>query len=229
MKYEIIEWCKNERYLRVTDVEPDIVGESVRLYDGSLGWGYAWCSSQVVVDEPDFLATLHAFHHRYGGNQFWRYFRDTGSGPERLTWTQLTDDQQLAVRMAHESHRVPQWARCPGKLRSELRQHFVAYKLLRQLPSGQLLSFYDDTEWAIGTPKVQKARAGHGGGYYVHPDLGRMRELWEAGELVPCVDGDYLAVLCECECGGRQIPYGSGKVACTSCTPVKIIDTWPRR
>jgi hypothetical protein len=118
----------------------------------------------------------------------------------------------------------------PIKFLSYAPKPWPAWKVYRRTVDDSLLSMYDDTAWQLGTSRTEKAAENHGGGYYVrtgNPD--RIREQFEAGDLVNVPDGrnsEWVAVLVRCECRGRKIQYDSGKIAVSICKPVEIVAIW---
>jgi hypothetical protein len=97
---------------------------------------------------------------------------------------------------------------------------------------------YDNTTWKLGVRNAQAVGkdAGidysddtltniHNGGFYVHRDKERVKELFLNGRLVPSskyVDGEYALV--ECECYGRVATFSNGKLAVTYCKPLSVIE-----
>jgi hypothetical protein len=228
----------DDTYFRVGEAEPEIDGNEIVVLNGQgtrRSWGAPQVNTTVLVEDCDFVACLIGFSHKHRGGQFYRYYIENGKGPQRVTWSKLTDDERRMVLDAYEE-KAPHWARRPGKLRSEYRKpkttKFTAYKIMRQVSDTEFLSLYDETKWtlgkrngeAVGDDAVRYAE--HSGGFYVHKDADRIKALWESKGLVPdrCYTDDDF-VLIECECYGRQAHFSSGKVAVTYCTPVKVLET----
>jgi hypothetical protein len=237
MKWQETEKVPDSTYFLTADAEPHMASDgTITLLNGRgtrRGWGAPQVNTTVLIDDCDFLAVLVGFSHKHGGSQFYRYYIPNGQGPKRVTWAKLTDDEREMVLGAYEAQ-APYWAKRPGKLRSEYKKpkdtKFTAYKVMRQVADDEFLSLFNDTAWTLGKRNAEAVGdaavrwAEHSGGFYVHKSAERIVELFESKQLVGGKrDEDAHYVLVECECGGRQAQFSSGKVACTYCTPVRIV------
>lgn len=232
-------------YFRTGDAEPTIEADgTITLLNGRgtrRGWGAPQVNSMILVDAEDFLAVLVGFSHKHGGGQFYRYYIAQGGGVARRTWAQLTDDERSLVLAAYEKN-APNWAHRPGKLSTERKpptpQTWLAYKVLRQMTDGRLLSFYDETTWTLGENRVEYAKENHSGGYYVREcpaEVGAaefvdwLRDEYRRGDLVTIPNGEgriWHAVVMAVECRGKRIEYSSGKIAVSQCKPLSIVEKW---
>jgi hypothetical protein len=169
MEYETVESGKvDSTYFTATDVEPDIKqhddgSEFVRFYKGEghrRSWGCPQCNNLILIDEPDLLASLTGFSHKYRGGQFYRYFvRNEFGKIERKRWSQLTLEQQQDVMDVYDQ-KAPAWARTPGTLKTDIarpinsadRENGIGYKalLITHDESGQVVrvqSPLKHTDW----------------------------------------------------------------------------------
>lgn len=107
---------------RVGDAEPTINGDDIEILNGQgtrrSSWGTPQVNTTILTETCDFVAALIGFSHKHGGGQFYRYYIANGKGPQRVTWSKLTDDERQIVIDAYEE-KAPHWARRPGKLRSQ--------------------------------------------------------------------------------------------------------------
>ena len=227
-------YCPDSTYFRTGDVEPDIKDQKVICYTGEgsrRGWGKPGNTSTVVLNDDDLCAIHVGFHHKNGGSQFWRYYTTDGTTIKRLTWKALTDDQRQKV--LDNLDKAPNWADCPGKLRTEYEKPPKApaksYKLV-QVIGGRMYSLYDRSfEYRIGETLHQPARAGHNGGFYSHPTAEQVKALWDTGCLVSDSVKDRSSgrfALLQVKTGGKCVRYPNGKIATTEITPVEIVETW---
>lgn len=233
-------------YFRVSDVEPRVEEGRIWLTAGRgtrRSWGAPQVNNTILVETCEFVAVHTGFSHKHGGGQFYRYFVAGPDGrPRRVRWAKLSDDEQQMVLDAYEQ-KAPAWARRPGKLRRNYKRptprRITTYKIVRQDPDGSMWSLYDGlTEYQIGRRLAQAVgrRAGdvdrhgdtiHSGGYYSHPDLDRLLDLWWAGRLVParCLENVSSMAVIKCEASGRIVEFSSGKLASTYLRPVEVLDT----
>lgn len=226
-------------YFRRGDAEPTVRGTVITIQYGRgarRGWGSPQVNTTVLIHEPEFAAMLIGFSHKHGGGQFYRYYEMTDDGQiVRRIWRGLSEARRQQVLDAYHE-KAPSWAKRPGNV-EQPRPHthsFTAYKILRVLDDNVFQSMYDGTTWELGRRNVKAVweNAGwdegvstHDGGYYVHTDISRIRKLFAERTLAPArcfTPGRY--VLVECECGGRVARFPSGKLACTYCKPVRVIE-----
>lgn len=234
----------NDTYFRTGDVSPEINDDgSLTIYDGEgtrrSSWGTPGVTSTVILNDCDLVAIHVGFHHKHGGGQFWRYYTTDGKAVRRITWGNLPDEARQKVLDA-AGQRAPHWAKSPGKLRSQYQKPSTAkrttYKLVRK-DGDDLRSLYSNEPYTIGKrlSEAVPANAGindwgdivHSGGYYSHPSIEQVRNLWQQDALVPsdCYEsGDTLALI-ECEISGRIIKYPNGKLCSTYLTPLRIVET----
>lgn len=241
------DYCPDSTYFTATDVEPDInVDGSVTIYNGrgtGRSWGRPQVTSTIVLEECDFIAVHVGFSHKHRGGQAWYYYTTDGNTTSRIKWQQMPDELRQRVLDAYEA-KAPNWAKSPGKLRTERATPAsttrTSYKLVERTADGQLISLYDGaTEYAIGkrngqAVSVQAEREmlnygvadTHDGGFYSHPTAAQVMALWEAGSLVPdhCKSSAKRLALLECEISGRIVRYANGKLASTYLKPTAIIN-----
>ena len=222
-------------YFRTDEAEPVMMQDgSLVIYNGhgtSRGWGRPGVTSTVVVDADDFAAIHVGFFHKHGGGQFWRYYMTDGESVMQVEWRQLPDDLRTKV-LAGATRNAPSWAKVPGKLREEYKKPSLktrrAYKLV-QVVDGRLCSIFDASiEYRIGIRMAERAQEDHGGGFYSHPSVQQVLNLWNQGSLVPerCYGHPMTLALIEVEIAGTIIDYPNGKMASTYLTPVAILETF---
>lgn len=236
MKINTSDYCPDGTYFTATDVQPDIQADgSVTLYNGrgtSRSWGRPQVTSTVVLDDCDLVAIHVGFSHKHRGGQGWYYYTTDGSETRRITWQQLPDEARQRILDACEA-KAPNWAKEPGKLRSEYvkpaLRTMTSYKLVWMEPDGRMVSLYDgNTEYRIGKRLAEKAESDHNGGYYSHPTQQQVMRLWETSSLVPsrCVVEGATYAMIECEIGGTIIRYENGKLSSTYLTPIRVVETF---
>lgn len=243
MKTVVSTAIPDSTYFRTGNVEPVVNGDTITLTEGRgsrRSWGAPQVNNTIVVNDCDFCAVLTGFSHKHGGGQFWRYFIRQESGEiVRKTWAQLTDDERQTV--LDNLDKAPGWAKSPGKMRADYVKptdtRFDAYKILRVIGDDEFESLYDSTRWTLNKRNGQAVaddagvdeygRVKHDGGFYVHEDADKIRELWASETLVPAdriTTGTYALV--RCECSGRVRRFSSGKLAVTYCRPVEVVETF---
>ena len=100
------------------------------------------------------------------------------------------------------------------------------YKIVTREQDGNLYNARDgQTKYVIGKRVMEKARDGHGGGFYVYADPDTLRAHPESVLAKRWIDGKTL-VLLECECIGTPVVYHNGKKAYSILTPTRIVDEW---
>ena len=232
----------NDNYFSTHEVEPTVGSQVIVLYNGygrGGKWGRPGVTSTVVVQALDFLAIHVGYHHKYGGGQFWRYYNVNGIVTP-VTWRSLADETREIVLDGWRSV-APDWARCPGKLKSEYvspkQNKFTAFKIVEVCDDGSFESLYDHTKYIIGHTMIERARPYHEGGYYVY--LGNnVKERFLTGKIAYRYPGQF-AIL-ECECWGNTEHYDSNgncitdsihfdsvsvhKIAVTYCKPIAVHD-----
>ncbi len=105
------------------------------------------------------------------------------------------------------------------KLPTPLTSWDTAYKALA-LDGDKLRSIYSGEEYAISGLKRERAQDDHSGGYYVYPTI-EQASTCEVPDNSKCID--LPRVIARCEVAGREIHYGSGKIARTYLRPVEIV------
>lgn len=235
METKVVYNVPDATYFKLSDVAPKIEGNVIALTEGrgtSRSWGRPHCESAVVVETSEFVAVHVGFTHEHRGGQGWFYFSQTEKGPERRIWRQLSQDEQDLV--LGNLDKAPTWAKYPGVRKADIRKPadsaFVAFKVLRVTGDDEFESLYDLTRWKLGRRNGQAvgelAGVGstHDGGYYVHPDMGRLLEMFNNRTLAPesCfAPGKYALV--KCECSGRRVAFSNGKLAVTYCRPLVVV------
>ena len=226
----------NGTYFTQTDVEPRVLEDgSIRIYDGKgdyrSSWGAPSVTSTVVVNEDDFAVIHVGYNTKHAGGQQWYYYTTDGEQVERITWRQIPDETRQRILDAAKQF-APRWAKVPGKLSTERKAPQLrtrrSFKLVRMM-DGQMVSIYDgETVYEVGKRLMQKAEAGHRGGWYSHPTQRQVMALWRAGDLVPddCVVPGAAYALIECEIGGTIVEYSNGKLASTYLTPLRVVETF---
>lgn len=236
MKINTSDYCPDGTYFTATDVQPDIQADgSVTLYNGrgtSRSWGRPQVTSTIVLDDCDLVAIHVGFSHKHRGGQGWYYYTTDGTETRRITWQQLPDEARQRILNAYEA-KAPNWAKEPGKLRSEYvkpaLRTMTSYKLVRMEADGRMVSLYDGrTEYRIGKRLAEKAESDHNGGWYSHPTQQQVTRLWDASSLVPsrCVIEGATYAMIKCEISGTIIEYENGKLSSTYLTPLEVVSTF---
>jgi hypothetical protein len=125
------------------------------------------------------------------------------------TATKLGD----AIRCLRGERKIPSAKRGPV----EVEESFKAVAIVQ----GEYRSIFDsNTVYNLGRAMVERAEENHGGGYYVYATASEA-----AAADVPNNSDNLSAprVILRCECSGRRIQYGSGKMAYTRIKPVEVV------
>lgn len=217
--------CPNDTYFRVGDVEPELNGSTLTIYDGTgarRSWGAPGITSTIVLQSEDLTAIHVGFYHKHGGGQFWRYYRHE----QQVTWAQLSDEERTRVLDAYENKCAPSWAKSPGKLRTSYMKPTIqtrtSYKLVRIVDNRYYSIFDGETEYVLGKRLAEKAIEEHGGGYYSYPTVQGVINRFHAGTLFPerCYQQAMTLALLECEISGSMVEYPSEKIASTYLRPI---------
>lgn len=211
----------------VRAVEPDFYAAEQRLllYSGKgtyrRSWGQPKLNSEIFVQTDTFVAVFVSYWHQYGGGSFYRYYATSSDGVwQQRSWAQLADDVRQIVLDAYK--RLPDWAKLPGKLRSERAAPEIvtkrAYKFVA-VYDNRYYSIYKSAkegqpaqEYVLGQRMQQKARSGHGGGFYSYQNKDMMLHFFRRGELLRrdwLEDGMTIALL-EVEISGTILYYPIG-------------------
>lgn len=229
-------------YFRTSDCEPSVDNDTITVFDGQgsrRSWGAPQVTSTIVYESNDFVSIHIGFSHKHRGGQFWRHYSVNGE-VKQVGWGKLDDSLRAEILEGYEA-KAPGWAKAPGKLRKDYikpqQVKMTTYKAVA-LDGGRMVSLYDGwTEYKLGERLVQAVdrRAGvdwwgdvvHGGGWYSHPSIKRIKELLDDGNLVSarCLDGVEQIAIIECEISGRIVNFPNKKIASTYLTPVKVIET----
>lgn len=218
-------------YFTTGECEPRLVEDALICYDGKgskRGWGAPGVTSTVVFQSTDLIAVHVGFHHKHGGGQFYRYFAVNGE-VKQIEWKSLDDDTRAAVLEAYEKN-APNWAKTPGKLRSQYQTAqpkanlFTAYKIVR-VEDDKFISLYDKTTtYEIGKTKVQASKPDHEGGWYVYRTE-EVKAEYLAGNIINTPKSGKKALI-KCECWGNRVGYDNGKISVTYCKPVGVIEVF---
>jgi len=95
------------------------------------------------------------------------------------------------------------------------------WKLVARV-GGRLLSVYDgETEYRLGETLTQRARQGHGGGYYVYATREEaLRAVFPRDAALRGAE----KVLLRCRCAGSHVEYDNGKHSFGRVTPVEVVE-----
>lgn len=220
---------------RVSAAEPELetndaaMQQVLKLVNGTgtrrSSWGQPGVGSTVVLATEDLVAIHVGFFHKYGGGQFWRYYRLEGAVYTHRQWKDLSDEERLLVLDGY-GDAAPSWAKVHGKLRADYRKPVLStlsgYKLV-ECVDGSYYSVYDrKTEYVPGKRLVEKALDEHNGGYYSYLDPDGVEQRFLDGILFPleCYERSMELALIECEISGRMIFYGH-KIASTYLRPLR--------
>lgn len=162
-KLEIIEidFCPDRTYFRQGDVEPDLTESGVlKIYSGNgthrSSWGQPGTTSTVILNEDDLTSIHIGFHHKHGGGQFWRHYKEG----VQVEWKKLNEADRLRILDAFPD-RAASWAKQPGKLKRDyIKPHLftrierdeqgaiIGYKWLAHAEGGgPLISPLYHTRW----------------------------------------------------------------------------------
>lgn len=112
-------------YFRMDDAAPFVDGAGDLVVLNGKGtarksWGAPAVTSTIYLHEAGLCAVHIAFHHKHGGDQGWRYFRETETGwcaVERFT--SLSKDERARVAcawmLALAQGKVAKWMTAPSK------------------------------------------------------------------------------------------------------------------
>lgn len=228
------DYCPDWTSFNNADVAPELKGETLTIYTGKgmarSSWGPPGVESWAFIQEERFIAVFIAYHHKYHGGQFYRYYVQVEGGEWAETpWKYLHEFLRLQVLMAFGEGKLPAFAKTPGKLREDYqtvnRETFTTYKIV-QVMNGQYASVYaPNVTYTLGRRLTQKAQEDHGGGYYSYPDHEEMVRLFQQGKLFKpswlSEQQDY-AIL-ECEISGTILFYRGGKRASTYIKPIREV------
>jgi hypothetical protein len=201
----------------------------------------AYIDSQVLYadGEMGLVVVLCAFHsvatYRIARKQeiawkgqFYRYYRQETDGAwKQVIWRDLCDETRALILGLER----PEWARVPGKLRSDRSKPtsptaLTSYKVVRVI-EGRYYSLYDPSvEYVLGQRVMQKAQRKHQGGYFSYRDqedaIDYLERCLRRMPFHPFHATPALALV-ECEIGGKIIDYVH-KLCSTYLTPVKVLD-----
>lgn len=109
-------------YFNLTAIEPDIEGDNLLLTEGEgsrRGWGRPKADYIEVLNTNYLTSVVIWNHHKHGGGQAWRHYRNTPDGWKRILWRNLDDGERMMILDAWNENRIPQWVDMPGKLKRD--------------------------------------------------------------------------------------------------------------
>jgi len=224
-------------YLNRSDVEPftqvDPEGVFVLTVHNQGEYGLfeiPYIRTSTMYQSDDLLALCISYHgtetfgpkrnRHVSKGQFWRFYVKTDQGWLRQNWQQLSDVHQASAHAAWFACEMD-WLRPPGKMRGDRAKPqktvYTTYKAV-EVREGRYYSLYQPTEeYVIGEEKKQAARAGHKGGYFSYPDVGRAQK-WAV--MYP----ERIIAILECEVRGKIIRYANSKWAATYLKPMRELE-----
>lgn len=153
MEIHVYKNVPDSTYFRTSEAEPDLKEDGLWVVDGNgsrRSWGTPGVNSTVVLNDKDLTSIHVGFHHKHGGSQFWRHYKN-GS---QVKWVKLSESDKLRILDAY-SENAPSWANIPGKLKSQYKIYqrdveydnagnIIAYKYLRMDSNGKFYSIVDN-------------------------------------------------------------------------------------
>jgi hypothetical protein len=230
-------------YFTTGDVEPAVSDETraIVIINGEgtrRSWGRPQVTSTIVYQSDDFVSIHVGFSHKHRGGQFWRHYSINGEIVQ-VSWAKLDDSLRAEILEAYDK-KAPGWAKSPGKLRKDyIKPGQTKMVTFKAVAAETMTSLYDGrTCYEIGKRLAEAVdrRAGqdngwgdavHGGGWYSHPSIDKVKKLLIDGNLVPDkkLEGVKAVAIIKCEISGRIVSFPNGKIASTYLTPVEVVET----
>lgn len=99
----------------------------------------------------------------------------------------------------------------------------IGYKAVAMREDGGYCSVWDQSEWAIGQPRTERARADHEGGLYYYLDLTQLIQAAQRNEIFGEARQHHRLAVIEVEASGITYEYAHGKFAASRLTPIRQI------